>query len=227
MKLTKERCMQAIENSRIYTDEYENAELQHAENLETFEEEYQKYENQEDIEIMEQLVKEYFALKPFILQYENLRRYFRYMAVEILGPDYHNEGTDVYLRDKLTCKDILSCFNRGRAERFSDVLLGNITELRKQTEKVSSQLKRIEDNTGGIVLERLMDKTTVALEDLEFIKVEDSEDTAIYQNDSLFVEFDKKRHKVLISDCEKNVHAASYGLMMAICLKMQEMGFDE
>jgi len=41
-----------------------------------------------------------------LLQYENLRKYFKKMTDDILGKDYYNMGMDVYECDRIICEDI-------------------------------------------------------------------------------------------------------------------------
>lgn len=41
-----------------------------------------------------------------LLQYENLRNHFQELINEVLGPDYYNEGMDVYTADEFVCRDL-------------------------------------------------------------------------------------------------------------------------
>lgn len=41
-----------------------------------------------------------------LLQYENLRKHFRQLTIDVLGENYYNDGMDVYTCDELTCQDI-------------------------------------------------------------------------------------------------------------------------
>lgn len=47
-----------------------------------------------------------------LLQYSNLRKHFSQLISDILGPNYYNEGMDVYHCDELTCRDLKSKIKR-------------------------------------------------------------------------------------------------------------------
>jgi hypothetical protein len=41
-----------------------------------------------------------------LLQYANLRKHFSQLINDVLGPNYYNEGMDVYTCDEFTCRDL-------------------------------------------------------------------------------------------------------------------------
>jgi len=48
-----------------------------------------------------------------LLQYDNLRKHFRQLVVDVLGESYYNEGMDVYTCDEYTCRDLKNKLKRG------------------------------------------------------------------------------------------------------------------
>lgn len=57
-----------------------------------------------------------------LLQYENLRRCFNALLESALGENYYNEGMDVYICDKLSCRDLAKKIGKECSKRYTSIV---------------------------------------------------------------------------------------------------------
>lgn len=134
IKLSEKICRKALENLMVHTDAYESRLLQHAENCA----DEPEYVNQDSIDVLTEVIDDYFKLKVKLAQYDNLRKHFDNLVADILGENYFNMGMDVYECDRLCCEDIIRAYHNrfrisipavSRKSNTDELLLSMVKEL--------------------------------------------------------------------------------------------------
>lgn len=149
-ELSEKICRKALENLMVHTDAYESRLLQHAENCTDVPE----YINQDSIDVLTEVIDDYFKLKVKSAQYDNLRKHFENMIADILGENYFNMGMDVYECDRLCCQDIIRAYHNKfrisipavrRKSNTDELLLSMIRELQAVKVELSELKNALEE----------------------------------------------------------------------------------
>lgn len=151
LKLSEKKSRKALENLMVHTDAYESRRLQHAENYT----EEPEYANQDSIDVLTEVIDDYFKLKVKLAQYDNLRKHFDNLTADILGENYFNMGMDVYECDRLCCRDIIRAYHNrfrisipavSRKSNTDELLLSMIKELQAVKIELSELKNAMEEN---------------------------------------------------------------------------------